>query len=147
MICPYCSREETKVVDKRDSKGVTKRRRECLKCGKRFNTLESVEYAEIRVVKKDGRREDFDQGKLKKGIMTACEKRPISSDRIEKMMITITEKLRKRGKEVNSELIGELTSRELMKIDKIAYIRFASVYKDFTDLSDFKSEIRGLVTK
>jgi len=147
MRCPYCLHEETKVNDKRDLEGITKRRRECLKCGKRFNTIENVECVEIRVVKKDGRIESFDREKLKRGILKACEKLPINSDKIDKMIANIEEKLRRNGKEVKSVAIGELVSRELKKVNKVAYIRFASVYKEFADLGDFKKEIKELVTK
>ncbi|MBI2632543.1 transcriptional repressor NrdR [Candidatus Pacearchaeota archaeon] len=147
MRCPYCLHAETKVVDKRDSneEGITKRRRECLKCGKRFNTLERLEIVGLRVIKKDGRREAFDKEKLKRGILKACEKRPISTETIEKMLLNVQEKLRKMGKkEVKSEVIGELVSKELKKVDKVAYIRFSSVYRDFRDVSDFKKEIKQL---
>ncbi len=147
MRCPYCDHKETRVMDKRDVEGVTKRRRECLRCEKRFNTLESIERAELRVVKKDGRREPFDITKMKRGIERACEKRPVSLDRIEKMLVNIEEKLRKKGKEVKTRLIGDLASKELKKIDKVAYIRFASVYKDFTELDDFKKEIKELIRR
>ncbi|MBI3334280.1 transcriptional regulator NrdR [Candidatus Pacearchaeota archaeon] len=145
MQCPYCQHLETKVIDKRDAVGRTKRRRECLKCEKRFNTHEAVEEVRLRVIKKDGGREDFDRDKLKRGIEKACEKRPISTERIDKMIITIEDKLRKKGKEVPSTFIGEMVSKELKKVDKVAYIRFASVYRDFTDISDFKNEIKKLV--
>ena len=145
MLCPYCSHLETKVIDKRDSGNVTKRRRECLKCVRRFNTHEFVEKNALRVIKKDGRREDFDRSKLNRGIMRACEKRPVTGEIIENMITTIEEKLRKKGDEVTSALIGEFVARELKKIDKVAYIRFASVYREFTDISDFKKEIKGLV--
>lgn len=144
MQCPYCNYKETKVVDKRDIAGITKRRRECLKCKKRFNTLENVEKLDIRVKKKDGSRQEYDREKIKRGILKACEKRPISADVIEKMIANIEEKLRKKGKEIRSSVIGELVARELKKVDKVAYIRFASVYRDFKDLGDFKKEIRSL---
>lgn len=144
MICPYCKNIETKVVDKRDSDGVSKRRRECLNCERRFNTVERVEKVELRVIKKDGRIEEFDYEKLKKGINRACEKRPITSEQIDEMLSNIEEKLRTKGKEVRSDYIGELVSRELKKVDKIAYIRFASVYKEFTDIDDFKKELLEL---
>jgi len=147
MICPYCQNAENKVIDKRDVGNITKRRRECLKCGKRFNTIESLEEINLRVVKKDGRREEFDREKIRKGIIKACEKRPISQEKIEKMIINIEEKIRKMGKEAKTTAIGELVSRELKKVDNVAYIRFASVYRDFTDISDFKKEIKGLVKK
>ncbi|MAG38309.1 transcriptional regulator NrdR [Candidatus Pacearchaeota archaeon] len=145
MKCPYCLHEDTKVIDKRDFEGMARRRRECLKCEKRFNTHERVERAELKVIKKDERREDFDVEKLKRGILTACEKRPISTEKIDKMLINIENKIRMKGKEVKADFIGEIVSKELRKIDNVAYIRFASVYKDFTDLSDFKKEIKGLL--
>ncbi len=145
MRCPYCLHEETKVVDKRDIENITKRRRECLKCEKRFNTNEGVERAEIRVIKKDGRRENFDYEKLKKGVMKACEKRSVSTEKIDKMLINVEERLRKTGKDAQTTFIGDLVSKELKKIDKVAYIRFASVYKDFTELDDFKKEIKDLI--
>lgn len=132
-------------MDKRDFGGITKRRRECEKCKERFNTFESVEKAQIRVIKKDGRLEDFDREKIKRGIVRACEKRSVSTETIEKMMASIEEKLRKMGKkDVKSTFIGELVSRELKKVDKVAYIRFASVYREFEDVSDFKKEIKDL---
>src|SRR3989344_4446346 len=120
MLCPYCRNEDTKVIDKRDAGGLTKRRRECLKCERRFNTQEQLEEVQLRVIKKDGRREDFD------------------NEKIELMLNKVVEKLKKKGKEINAEFIGETVSKELKKIDKVAYIRFASVYKDFADLEDFK---------
>ena len=147
MLCPYCTNEESKVIDKRDNGRITKRRRECLKCSKRYNTHENVESVELRVIKKNGGREEFESSKLKRGIMRACEKRPINGEDIEKMLLRIEEKLRKKGKEVKSELIGEIVSKELKKSDNVAYIRFASIYKDFTDLEDFKKEIKGLMGK
>ncbi|MEK6928333.1 MAG: transcriptional regulator NrdR [Nanoarchaeota archaeon] len=147
MLCPYCQNTDSKVIDKRDAGKITKRRRECLKCKRRFNTYENVEQVVFRIVKKDGRREDFDREKIKRGIMRACEKRPISAEKIDKMIINIGEKIRKRGGEQKTSYIGKLVSNELKKIDKVAYIRFASVYRDFTDISDFKKEIRELVKK
>lgn len=145
MQCPYCQHTETKVVDKRDSGCISRRRRECDKCTKRFSTLEEVEEARLRVIKKDGTREDFDRDKIKKGVELACRKRPVSTEKVDNMVMNIEEKLRKKGKEVESGFIGELVSRELKKTDKVAYIRFASIYRDFTDLSDFKKEIKELV--
>lgn len=144
MLCPYCLHPETRVIDKRDSSGLTKRRRECLKCSKRFNTLERVELGALRIIKKDGRGEDFDREKVRRGILRACEKRPVNIETIDTMIIRIEEKARKRGKEVPSQFIGELVARELKKVDHVAYIRFASVYREFADIADFKNEIRGL---
>jgi transcriptional repressor NrdR len=141
MKCKYCG-SETKVTNKRDFEGGTRRRRECLKCGKRFTTYEKPEIHEIVVVKKDGRREDFNREKLKNGIVKACEKRPISREKIEQIVNDIELKLEKKGKEVSSKMIGELVMKHLKKLDKVAYIRFASVYKDFKDVEDFKREIK-----
>jgi transcriptional repressor NrdR len=144
MQCPYCQDGETKVVDKRDVEGRVKRRRECLKCGRRFNTKEGVESSGLRVLKKDGRREEFDREKIRRGIEKACEKRPVSKEQTDKMIYSIEEKLRRKGKDVGSDAIGELVSRELRRLDKVAYLRFTSVYKDFDDIDDFKSVIADL---
>lgn len=145
MICPFCTATDTKVIDKRDLDQLTRRRRECLGCGKRFSTREHVEWSDFKVIKKNGGRELFERAKVKAGIMKACEKRPVSEEAIEKMVMRIEEKARKKGKEVPTSFVGELVSKELKKIDKVAYIRFASVYRDFTDISDFKREIRELI--
>lgn len=142
MLCPYCGNDETKVTDKRDSKDETRRRRECLKCGKRFTTYEKIQEVEIFVVKKDGRREPFSSEKLKTGIIKACEKRPITGEQIEQAVSYIEEKLKQHGPEVKTSMIGEMVMRKLKQLDKIAYIRFASVYRDFKDIDDFKKEIK-----
>lgn len=147
MKCPYCQYDDTKVIDKRDIEGITKRRRECLKCERRFNTHENIDEISLRVIKKDGRREDFDREKIKKGIMKACEKRSISQEQVDKMVINIEEKARKMGKEIKTTVLGELVSKELKRVDKVAYIRFASVYREFTDISDFRKEIKELIAK
>ena len=147
MLCPYCQHSETRVIDKRDSGEISRRRRECLKCSRRFNTQESVEKAELRVIKKDGRRESFDPEKLKRGLMKACEKRQITTEMIEKMVRNVEDKLLKQGKEAKSSTIGTLASNELKRADKVAYIRFASVYKEFADISDFKREIKEILDK
>ena len=144
MQCPYCKHEETKVVDKRDVAGKTKRRRECLKCAKRFNTHEQLEELDVTVVKKDGRREAFDSSKLQRGIVLACQKRPVSTETIEQMIARIQDKLRKEGKEVATSVIGDMVSKELKRTDKVAYIRFASIYKDFSDVTDFTHEVKQL---
>ena len=142
MLCPYCSNDETKVTDKRDSKNETRRRRECLKCGKRFTTYERIEPVEIFVIKKDGRREPFSREKLKSGFVKACEKRPVLNEQIEASVNLIEEKLKQHGQEVKSGVIGELVMRQLKKLDKIAYIRFASVYREFKDIEDFRRELK-----
>lgn len=145
MLCPLCLQGDTKVIDKRDVGGLTRRRRECLKCGKRFSTKEMMERAELRVIKKDGKREQFDFEKMKRGVMRAFEKRPVSDEIIDRMLINVEDKLRKRGKEIPTTVIGDVLSREIKKLDKVAYIRFASVYKEFTELEDFRREIKVLV--
>ena len=142
MFCPYCKHSETKVTDTRDSESDTRRRRECLKCSKRFTTYEKTESPDIKVVKKDGSRQVFSRDKLKQGIMKALEKRPVSTDQIDKLLADIELKLESKGKEVSSKEIGELVMRGLRKLDKVAYIRFASVYRDFQDVDDFKREIK-----
>ena len=144
MKCIFCSSKNTKVTDKRESPDGTRRRRECLKCKKRFTTYERPEKKEIIVVKKDGRREPFLTEKLKVGLTKACVKRPIPIKDIDKIVEEIEEKLRKRGKEVKSAMIGDMVINRLKKLDKIAYIRFASVYRDFKDIEEFKKEIKGL---
>lgn len=144
MQCPYCRSLKNKVTNKRSSPQGIRRRRECLKCKKRFTTYERIDLNELYVIKKDGRREKFSREKLEIGIEKAFEKRPISKDIISKMINEIEENLRKRGKEVKSSLIGELVMKKLEKIDKVAYVRFASVYKQFKDISDFKKEFKEL---
>jgi len=144
MQCYFCNHTETKVTNKRDVGQEVRRRRECLKCRKRFTTYEHIELSDFHVIKKDGRREKFNISKLQQGINRAFEKRPVSKDEIQKIINEIEENLRKRGKEVRSTVIGELVMKKLEKMDKVAYVRFASVYKDFQDVNDFKRELRGL---
>jgi len=145
MDCPYCSNKELKVTNKRESPDGIRRRRECLKCGKRFTTYEKISKEELYVIKKDGRRERFDRDKLERGINRAFEKRPVEKNKIDQMINEIEEQIRKRGKkEVKTSEIGELIMKKMKKIDHIAYIRFASVYRDFQDINDFKREIKEL---
>lgn len=147
MICPFCAHQETKVVDKREGTDgkTTRRRRECLKCARRFTTFERAETLDLLVIKKDGKREVFDRVKLRGGIIKACEKRPISAQEVEKILDEVEADLRKKNvNEVSSKKIGELVIRRLKKIDEIAYIRFASVYRQFADLSDFEKELSML---
>ena len=143
MKCKFCD-ADTKVTDKRESPEGTRRRRECLKCKKRFTTYEKPEDKDIIVVKKDGRREHFSDEKLRLGLIKACEKRPVPMEKIDNTVEEIKDKLSKKGKEVKSEMIGKEVMNKLKKLDKVAYIRFASVYKDFKDDSDFKKEVREL---
>ncbi len=149
MRCPYCSHEESKVIDKRESgmnQEITRRRRECLSCGKRFTTYETVEQIEMSIVKKDGSREMFDRNKILFGIAKACEKRPIAREAIEKMTDEIKSELVSRGQnEIMSSDIGELLMQKLKKMDKVAYIRFASVYRDFADVKEFEKELKDLL--
>jgi transcriptional repressor NrdR len=147
MRCPFCYNKETKVVDKRTSNDETsiRRRRECLKCKKRFTTYERPELTNLYIIKKNGNREIFNRQKLMNGIARACEKRPISSDEIEEMTNKIETELRKKdNNEVVSTAIGEKVMKHLKWKDKVAYIRFASVYRDFTDLDSFKEELKNL---
>jgi transcriptional repressor NrdR len=143
MRCIFCG-SETKVTDKRESHEGTRRRRECLKCKKRFTTYEKPEKKNIIVVKKDGRRENFSVEKLKNGILKACEKRPVSTEKVEEIIEEIQEKLSKKSGEVKTAFIGEMVMNKLKKLDKIAYIRFASVYREFKDISELKKEIKEL---
>jgi len=150
MKCPYCNYEETQVIDTRETENLeaTRRRRECLKCNKRFTTYERVEEAEIIVVKKGGRRERFERQKVINGVLKACEKRDISLDKIEKLVDDVESDLRKRDSvEVESKVIGELIMKKLKSLDKIAYIRFASVYREFEDLERFEEELEKLQKK
>jgi len=145
MDCPYCSHKESKVTDKRESPEGIRRRRECLKCAKRFTTYEKAVLEDIYVIKKDNRREKFSREKLESGIYKAFEKRPVEKNKIDKMINEIEEQIRKRGKkEIKTVEIGELAMKKIKKIDHVAYIRFASVYRDFQDINDFKREIRDL---
>ena len=143
MKCKFCG-SNTKVTNKRESKKGARRRRECLKCKKRFTTYEKPEEKDIIVVKKDGRREHFLDEKLRLGLIKACQKRQVSMEKIDKIVEDIKEKLRKKNKEVKGEMIGKMVMQKLKKLDKVAYIRFASVYKDFHDVKDFKKEMREL---
>jgi transcriptional repressor NrdR len=145
MKCPHCGATITKVMDKRDSEDltVTRRRRRCAACGARFTTYERAEVASLVVVKKDGRREEFRRDKLRAGITKACAKRPVSAAAIERLMNELEGDLRRReGLEVSHAVVGELVMNKLRDLDNVAYIRFASVYRAFTDLSSFEEEIR-----
>jgi len=145
MKCPFCLHEDSKVTNKRNSEFEVRRRRECLKCKKRFTTYEKIEPLDLFVIKKDGKREQFVREKLENGINRAFEKRPVSKEKIDKMINQIEDCLRKKGKkEIKSSLIGELVMKKIKQLDNVAYVRFASVYKDFQDISDFKSEIKNL---
>lgn len=142
---------ETKVIDSRDTgenELITRRRRECLKCEKRFTTYEKIEMPEIYVIKKDGRREIFDQEKIRKGLLKACEKREISIEKIEKIIEDIESEIRKNDNvEIKTKEIGRIVMRYLKKIDNVAYIRFASVYREFADIDSFVEELKKIKSK
>lgn len=143
MECPYCLNITSKVTDKRKSPEGIRRRRECLKCKKRFTTQEKIVGSDFFVIKKDKRREKFSREKLEGGIYKAFEKRPFPKEKIEKMINEIEEQLRKKGKkEIKSSIIGELIMKKIKKLDNVAYIRFASVYRDFQDVKDFKLALK-----
>ena len=144
MKCPYCSGEDSRVTNKRTSPNGIRRRRECLKCSKRFTTYERIELEDLYVIKKDSRREKFSREKLERGIEKAFEKRPVSKEAISKMINEIEEQARKRGKEIRSSIIGEMAMKKIKKLDHVAYIRFASVYQDFQDIKDFREELEEL---
>ncbi len=149
MKCPYCQSEETSVVDSREAEDQTtiRRRRECDQCQKRFTTYERIEGIELKVVKKDGSKEDFSREKLKRGIVKATWKRPVSMSQIEQILDEVEGKLyQKEGSEVKSWEIGNLVLNRLKKLDALSYLLFASVYRDFDSLSDFAEEIDKLKT-
>lgn len=146
MKCPFCQSTLSKVVDKRgvEGRGEIRRRRECLKCSRRFTTYEAVAQLEVTVIKKDGRREAFAEEKLHSGLLKALEKRP-GIDRVPKIVDRIEAKIRtKRLKEIESQVIGKWVLSELKKLDQVAYLRFASVYRDFEDPRDFAKELKTL---
>ncbi|MFH1146383.1 MAG: transcriptional regulator NrdR [Pseudomonadota bacterium] len=148
MKCPFCGHVENKVIDSRVSKDslVIRRRRECFKCQSRFTTYERVEEFMPSVVKKDGRREPFNRLKIVEGLKKACEKRPISIDSIEEFVNDLEKVLQEIGdREVSSSLIGEKVMEKLREWDEVAYVRFASVYKQFKDLDEFMAELKALL--
>jgi transcriptional repressor NrdR len=147
MKCPFCRQTKTRVVDKRNLEELDtiRRRRECLSCGRRFSTYERIEWTGVSVIKKDGRRESFARDKLLAGLLKACEKRPIPRQEVEKLVSAVEAELYNYGsREVPAQVIGELAMDRLKELDKVAYIRFASVYREFTDLRSFEKELRTL---
>ena len=150
MRCPYCNTNEDKVTDSREtSDGLAiRRRRECVNCGKRFTTYEYVEKTPLMVVKKDGRREPFNHQKILSGLLKACEKRPISVEKLESITAEIESQLqRKFEQELQSNFIGEMVMEKLSKLDDVAYVRFASVYRQFKDVNQFMRELREVFNK
>jgi len=146
MRCPFCAHENSQVKDSRPSEdgAAIRRRRQCEACGARFTTFERVQLREVTVVKKDGKREPFDRDKLSRSISIACRKRDIASDRVDRLISSIQRQLETRGEEVTTTQIGEAVMDGLKALDHVAYIRFASVYKDFSEPGDF-AEIAGAV--
>jgi transcriptional repressor NrdR len=149
MKCPFCGNAENKVIDSRISKDgkAIRRRRECLGCSKRFTTYEFVEDIMPMVVKKDGRREPFDRMKIRNGVMTACEKRPISMESMEKIVEDVEQACQVFQAEITSSVIGEKVMAELKTLDGVAYVRFASVYRQFRDVGEFMAELKDLLSK
>ncbi len=148
MRCPLCGHPETKVLDSRPTEEGTaiRRRRECLSCAERFTTYEKVESPPLMVVKRDGRREAFDRNKILRGLITACEKRPVPHERLEQLVSEVEKELRTRfDGEVPSQAIGEMVIERLRQVDEVAYVRFASVYRQFTDLRKFREELDRLL--
>ena len=148
MRCPYCKSNDDKVIDSRTSgdAAVIRRRRECLGCGRRFTTYETIEEIQLRVIKKDGTRVPFDRNKLRAGILKACEKRPVSQEQIVEMCRRIEAQLNEMfDKDVSSKFIGSLVMNELRKLDPVAYVRFASVYREFKDVEQFLEELGPLL--
>jgi transcriptional repressor NrdR len=150
MRCPYCSHGEDKVVDSRSSKEgrAVRRRRECLRCSQRFTTYEYIENVALTIIKNDQRREPYDRQKLMSGIIAACKKRPVSMKKIESIVDKIETSIEKSGRmEVPSSDFGKLVMTELYELDEVAYIRFASVYRKFKDISEFISEVKDVESK
>lgn len=150
MKCPFCSYEESKVIDSRptDEGEKIRRRRECIKCGKRFTTYEIIESVPVVLVKKDGSREVFDRNKLFNGLLKSCEKRPVSIDTIEAAVNDIEVQLQNSlDREVTTRYIGELAMDKLKDIDEVAYVRFASVYRQFKDINTFMDELAKLLSE
>jgi transcriptional repressor NrdR len=150
MKCPFCGYTEDKVIDSRSSNEdrSIRRRRECLKCSKRFTTYEYVEQVSLMVIKKDGRREAFDRNKIISGIVKACEKRPVSIEKIEELVDKVERELQKNfDKEVKAQEVGELVMDHLHTLDEVAYVRFASVYRQFKDINHFMKELKELLSR
>jgi transcriptional repressor NrdR len=150
MKCPFCGESDNKVIDSRMSKdgNVIRRRRECIPCSRRFTTYEHIEEIPIMIIKKDGRREVFNREKVRSGMKKACEKRDISINVIEEFIEDLERDLKETGeKEIPSRIIGERIMAKLHELDDVAYVRFASVYREFKDVNDFVSELKSLLSK
>ncbi len=150
MRCLYCNCTESKVIDSRsaDDERTIRRRRECMGCGRRFTTYETIEVAPILVVKSDGTRQAFDLGKIKRGVIKACEKRPVPIEKIDALAEDIAKRIyNSMEQEVSSKQIGEMVMEGLQKLDEVAYVRYASVYRSFKDISSFMAELQKMIEK
>jgi transcriptional repressor NrdR len=150
MKCPYCGYKEDKVVDSRATaeESAVRRRRECLECGKRFTTYEYIEEVSLMVIKKDGRRQPYERKKILAGIVRACEKRPISMEKMEGIITQLERAIQKKSdREISSSRIGELVMERLKALDDVAYVRFASVYRQFKDVGQFMEELKDILGK
>ncbi len=146
MQCPYCGHTESRVTDSRDSDDGIRRRRECSLCGLRFSTSERVQASSLMVVKRDGHREEFDRRKIHIGVLSACTKRPVTTEHIERLIDNLERELWSLGRiEIPSGLIGELVMEHLLQIDHVAYVRFASIYRNFQDVKSFQKEIEDIL--
>ena len=148
MKCPNCSNMESKVVDSRTKRDgdLTRRRRECLNCGERFTTYERIEKTPLLIVKQDGRREEFNRDKILSGVQKACQKRPVSLEQMESLVDEIERHFQESGeKEISAVAVGEKVVKELYSLDSVAYVRFASVYRDFKDVNEFMAEIKDII--
>ena len=150
MKCPYCSNPDTKVIDSRPAEdgNSIRRRRACYECGKRFTTYEKVETIPLIIIKKDNNREQYDRAKIEAGILRACYKRPVSAEAIQRTIEAIeTEIFKREEKEISSNLIGEIVMEKLKNLDPVAYVRFASVYREFKDVNTFVAELKKILDK
>jgi transcriptional repressor NrdR len=146
--CPFCSHLDDKVIDSREARtgDLIRRRRECLKCGRRFTTYERIDEIPYMVIKKDGRRERFDRQKILQGLLKSCEKRPVPTAKLESMVDEVERAVQEaKERELTTQELGELLMTRLKKLDKVAYVRFASVYMDFKDVKEFMNELKGLL--
>jgi transcriptional repressor NrdR len=149
MRCPWCNADDDRVVDSRPAVGgaAIRRRRECVACGRRYTSFERIEDVGLVVVKRDGSKDPFDRAKLESGILKAIKNRPVSPEQVERVVDRVEERLRRKGPEVTSQAVGVEVLASLAKLDQIAYMRFASVYKDFQEITDFQSELDVLLEK
>ena len=150
MKCPFCGHDEDKVIDSRPAEdgAAIRRRRECLGCGSRFTTYEKIETLPLLVIKKDGTREPFNRDKLLKGLLKACEKRPVSNDQLMQLLTCVESQIQNSlNREISSQDIGELVIKKLKEIDEVAYVRFASVYRQFKDVNSFLEELNEMLNK